>query len=138
MTPHPSETWMMQIARNVTMEEWGFLAPGQSLMHDRDGKYCPAFQQLIDTAGVKRIPLPPLLWAIVNMRQQFTDSLAYLVTTRLFPSSIGTCDIVTRRRSSYPTLLAPLDEELHHASCAVSSALVGWHWTTLARRRFCA
>jgi transposase InsO family protein len=59
MTPHPSETWMMQIARNVTMEEWGFLAPGQSLMHDRDGQYCPAFQQLIDTAGVKRIPLPP-------------------------------------------------------------------------------
>ena len=59
MTPHPSETWMMQIARNVTREEWGFLAPGQYLMHDRDGQYCPAFQQLIDTAGVKRIPLPP-------------------------------------------------------------------------------
>ena len=59
MTPHPSETWMMQIARNVTMEEWGFLVPGQYLIHDRDGKYCPAFQQLIDTAGVKRIPLPP-------------------------------------------------------------------------------
>src|SRR5882762_10051397 len=59
MTPHPSETWMMQIARNVTREEWGFLAPGQSLMHDRDGQYCPAFHQLIDTAGVKRIPLPP-------------------------------------------------------------------------------
>src|SRR5467141_3622718 len=59
MTPHPSETWMMQIARNVTMEEWGFLAPGQYLIHDRDGQYCPAFQQLIDTAGVKRIPLPP-------------------------------------------------------------------------------
>jgi putative transposase len=47
------------VARNVTMEEWGFLAPGQYLIHDRDGKYCPAFQQLIDAAGVKRIPLPP-------------------------------------------------------------------------------
>jgi transposase InsO family protein len=59
ITPHPNETWMRQIARNVTMEEWGFLAPGQYLMHDRDGKYCPAFQQIIDTAGVKRVPLPP-------------------------------------------------------------------------------
>ena len=59
MMPHPNETWMMQIARNVTMEEWGFLAPGQSLIHDRDGKYCPGFQQIIDTAGVKRVPLPP-------------------------------------------------------------------------------
>jgi putative transposase len=59
MTPHPDERWMVQIARNVTMEEWGFLAPGQYLIHDRDGKYCPAFQQLIETAGVTRVPLPP-------------------------------------------------------------------------------
>jgi Integrase core domain len=27
--------------------------------HDQDGKYCPAFQQIIDAAGVTRIPLPP-------------------------------------------------------------------------------
>ena len=59
MTPHPNEQWMLQIARNVTMEEWGFLSPGQYLIHDRDGKYCPAFQQIIDAAGVKRVPLPP-------------------------------------------------------------------------------
>jgi len=59
MTPHPNAAWMMQVARNVTMEEWGFLAPGQYLIHDRDGKYCPAFQQIIDAAGVKRVPLPP-------------------------------------------------------------------------------
>jgi hypothetical protein len=50
---------MMQIARNVTMEVWGFLLPGHYLIHDRDGKYCPAFQQLIDVAGIKRVPLPP-------------------------------------------------------------------------------
>ena len=59
VTPHPNASWMIQVARNVTMEEWGFLSPGQSLIHDRDGKYCPAFQHLIDAAGVKRIPLPP-------------------------------------------------------------------------------
>ena len=59
MTPHPNEAWMMQTARNVTMEEWGFLSPGQYLIHDRDGKYCPAFQQIIDNAGVERVVLPP-------------------------------------------------------------------------------
>jgi transposase InsO family protein len=59
VTPHPNEAWMVQVARHVTMEEWGFLAPGQYLLHDRDGKYCPAFQQLIDDAGVTRVPLPP-------------------------------------------------------------------------------
>jgi hypothetical protein len=26
ITPHPNEAWMIQVARNVTMEEWGFLA----------------------------------------------------------------------------------------------------------------
>src|ERR687886_926596 len=50
---------MVQVARNVTMEGWGLLASGHYLIHDRDGKYCPAFQQIIDAAGVKRVPLPP-------------------------------------------------------------------------------
>src|SRR5881397_1905100 len=59
VTPHPNEAWMVQVARNLTMEEWGFLSPGQYLIHDRDGKYCPAFQQIIDDAGITRVPLPP-------------------------------------------------------------------------------
>jgi putative transposase len=59
VTPHPHQTWMMQVARNITMEQWGFFSPGQYLIHDRDAKYCPAFQQIIDTAGVMRVPLPP-------------------------------------------------------------------------------
>jgi putative transposase len=59
VTPHPNHAWMMQIARNLTMEQWGFLASGQYLIHDRDGKYGPAFRQIIDAAGVTRVPLPP-------------------------------------------------------------------------------
>jgi len=58
LTPHPDQRWMTQIARNVTMANWGFLAPGHYLIHDRDGKYCPALQHIIDTAGVTRLPLP--------------------------------------------------------------------------------
>jgi transposase InsO family protein len=59
VTPHPNTPWMVQVARNVTMEEWGCLAPGQYLIHDRDGKYCPTFQRIIDEAGITRGPLPP-------------------------------------------------------------------------------
>jgi hypothetical protein len=59
VTPHPNQAWMIQVARNLTMEEWGFLSPGHYLIHDGDGKYCPAFQQIIDKGGVKRVPLPP-------------------------------------------------------------------------------
>lgn len=50
---------MQQIARNETMDTWGFLRPGQYLIHDRDSKYGLAFQRIIDDAGVTRVPLPP-------------------------------------------------------------------------------
>jgi hypothetical protein len=50
---------MVQIARNMTMAGWGFLSPGQYLIHDRDTKFCLACQRTIDTVGVKRIVLPP-------------------------------------------------------------------------------
>jgi transposase len=58
VTPHPNEPWMKQIARNLTMDEWGFLEPGQYLIHDSDKKFCPAFKQIIDDASVNRVPLP--------------------------------------------------------------------------------
>ena len=50
---------MAQVARNVTMEEWGFLSPGQYLIHDRDTRFCAAFQHIIDDAGIERVVLPP-------------------------------------------------------------------------------
>src|ERR671924_535171 len=59
VTPHPNEAWMVQVARNVTMEAWGFLSPGHYLIHDRDTKFCAAFQHIIDEAGVERVVLPP-------------------------------------------------------------------------------
>jgi transposase InsO family protein len=59
VTPSPNHAWIMQVARNITMADWGFLGSGQYLIHDRDGKFCPAFQRIIDDAGVTRVPLPP-------------------------------------------------------------------------------
>jgi putative transposase len=58
VTPYPDQQWMKQMARNVTMADWGFLALDQYLIHDRDGKFCPAFQRTIDEAGVRRVVLP--------------------------------------------------------------------------------
>jgi putative transposase len=58
VTPHPHEHWMRQMARNVTMADWGVLGPGQYLIHDRDTKFCSAFQATIEVAGVKRVVLP--------------------------------------------------------------------------------
>ena len=38
ITPHPNERCMKQIARNVTMDGWGFLTGSKYLIHDRDSK----------------------------------------------------------------------------------------------------
>ena len=59
ITPNPNQRWMTQIARNITMDEWGFLTNGQSLIHDRDAKFCPAFQKTLEAGGVRSIVLPP-------------------------------------------------------------------------------
>jgi putative transposase len=59
VTSHPDQGWMGQMARNVTMAEWGSLSPGEYLIHDRDGRFCPAFQRTVDAVGVRRVVLPP-------------------------------------------------------------------------------
>jgi hypothetical protein len=64
-------------------QEWGFLAPGQYLIHDRDGKYCPVFQQLIDTAGVKRVPLPPQLSNLNAYAERWVRSVKEECLSRL-------------------------------------------------------
>jgi putative transposase len=75
VTPHPNEAWMVQIARNVTREEWGCLKPGQYLIHDRAAKFCAAFKQLIDEAGVNRVPLPPRSPYVNAFAERFVRSV---------------------------------------------------------------
>ncbi len=47
MTQHPNQEWMEQQARNVTMEDHGFLSGSRYLLHDRDGKFCEEFRRVI-------------------------------------------------------------------------------------------
>ena len=59
VTPFPDERWMTQVARNLTMADVGGLANHRSLIHDRDGKYCPAFDEAVRDGGVRPVRLPP-------------------------------------------------------------------------------
>ena len=59
ITPNPNEVWMKQIARNVTMDEWGFLDECRYLLHDRDTKYTHSFRQIIKSGRVEPLRLPP-------------------------------------------------------------------------------
>ena len=58
ITPYPDQEWMEQQARSVTMKDWGFLAHSRYLLHDRDGKFCPVFREVIQAGKVKPLKLP--------------------------------------------------------------------------------
>jgi hypothetical protein len=58
MTRYPDQAWMEQQARNMTMRDWGFLAHSRYLLHDRDGKFCPLFREVMKAGGVRPLKLP--------------------------------------------------------------------------------
>src|SRR6266403_273954 len=59
ITTRPDESWMLQIARNVTDSPAGALHSKRYLIIDRDTKYSEQFQRLIRDAGTNVIRLPP-------------------------------------------------------------------------------
>src|SRR6266853_6257075 len=63
VTTHPNAAWMVQVARNLTMEEGGFLSPGPYLIDDRDTKCCAAFQQMIGS-----LVIPGVVFSLENNR----------------------------------------------------------------------
>ena len=58
MTRHPTETWMEQMARNVTDASTGCLGDIRYVLHDRDTKFCTSFESILTGAGVKPVKLP--------------------------------------------------------------------------------
>jgi putative transposase len=59
ITPHPDNSWMMQIGRNVTNADTGFLRDKRYLILDRDAKYSDVFRSLLTREGIHVIRLPP-------------------------------------------------------------------------------
>ena len=57
-TVHPDETWMKQIARNLTNFEDGFLNGQYYLLMDRDTKFCDSFRAFLLDEGVEPVRLP--------------------------------------------------------------------------------
>src|SRR5580704_12560109 len=53
-TRYPDQEWMEQQARNMTMEEWGYLRGCRYLLHDRDTKFCQSFRS--ETGRIHAVP----------------------------------------------------------------------------------
>jgi putative transposase len=58
-THHPDESWMYQIARNLSDSEDGFLHRKKYLLMDRDAKFCEAFRVTMEQVGAESVRLPP-------------------------------------------------------------------------------
>ncbi len=58
-TPNPHESWMKQIARNLTDAVDSFVNSMRYVLIDRDSKFCPAFHAMLEDSGVKPVLLPP-------------------------------------------------------------------------------
>jgi len=59
ITTRPDESWMLQVARNMTDAQSGALHAKRYLIIDRDTKYSEQFRRLIGDEGTKVIRLPP-------------------------------------------------------------------------------
>jgi hypothetical protein len=58
-TCNPDEDWMLQMGRNLTDSEDGFLKNKRYLLMDRDTKYSEAFRSMLKGADVEALRLPP-------------------------------------------------------------------------------
>ena len=58
ITRHPTEAWMMQMARNAMDETSGCLRAQRYLLHGRDAKFCSAFDEMLRTGGTQCLTLP--------------------------------------------------------------------------------
>ena len=54
----PDGAWMTQIARNLLDPAMGFLRNATHLIHDRDPLYTKAWTALLESSGVKSVPIP--------------------------------------------------------------------------------
>jgi len=58
ITRHPTEAWLTQMARNA-VDETGGLRGCRYVLHDRDAKFCAAFDDVLVSEGIRCLRLPP-------------------------------------------------------------------------------
>jgi len=58
ITQHPTEEWMVQMARRAVDAINGTLLPIRFVLHDRDSKFCASFQDTLRSVGIQTLSLP--------------------------------------------------------------------------------
>jgi hypothetical protein len=58
MTRHPTQSWIIQMARNAVDDTSGALRQCRYLLHDRDAKFCAALDDVLASEGIRSLKLP--------------------------------------------------------------------------------
>ena len=83
--PQPSGAWMEQQARNLTDPVDGCLRSARHLIHDRDPLYTRVFGEILESAGVQPIRLPPKSPNLNAYAERFVRSIKEECLTRVVP-----------------------------------------------------
>jgi transposase InsO family protein len=83
LTTNPDDSWMKQIARNLTAVDDGFLGGKRYLLTHRDTKFSAAFRQILSDAGTAAVRLPPRSPNLNAHLERFWRSLREECTNRL-------------------------------------------------------
>jgi len=75
ITTNPTETWMLQVGRNMTDAIDGALLGKRYLILDRDTKYSAAFRKMIGESGTAVIRLPPRSPNLNAFAERFVRSI---------------------------------------------------------------
>jgi putative transposase len=75
LTTNPDEAWLLQIARNVTDTEEGFLRGKRYILMDRDTKFSEVFRNTLEDGGAKPVRLPPRSPNLNSHIERFLRSL---------------------------------------------------------------
>src|SRR5215813_1892875 len=59
ITRHPTQAWITQMARNSVDHTSGGLRQCRYLLHDRDAKFCAAFDDVLASEGIDALKIPP-------------------------------------------------------------------------------
>jgi hypothetical protein len=91
ITTQPNESWMVQVARNLTDKFGGFLMGKSHLILDRDTKYTVQFRRLIAESKTAVIRLPPRSPNLNAFAERFVRSIKEECLDRMILVGQGPC-----------------------------------------------
>ena len=87
--PQPDGAWMEQMARNLTDPVDGVLRTARHLIHDRDPLYTHRFAEILTSAGVQPVRLPPKSPNLNAYAERFVRSIKEECLERVVPLGEG-------------------------------------------------